>query len=122
MLTVKLNATDGIAILEPHGELSEADFKSASAIINPYIEKTGKLNGILIHVKNFPRWDSFAAFLTHFKFIRDHHRKVSHIAFVTDSSVATFAEHIASHFVSADIKCFAYQEMTEAIKWISEGN
>ena len=69
MLTVNLNEKEGIAILEPDGDLSEKDFQSAARIIDPFIEKSGKLNGIIIHVKSFPRWDSFSALITHLKFI-----------------------------------------------------
>lgn len=85
MLTVNLDEIDGIAILEPDGELSETDFISASKIIDPYIEKSGKLNGLIIHVKSFPGWDSFSALLTHLSFVKDHHKKVAYIAFVTES-------------------------------------
>jgi len=122
MLTVKLNEIEGIAILEPDGELSARDFTSASAIIDPYIEKSGKLNGIIIHVKSFPGWDSFSALITHLKFIKEHHRKVSHVAFVTDSPIGGFAEHIASHFVGAEIKSFSFDELENSVKWISGDN
>ena len=64
MLTVNLNEIKGIAILEPDGKLSENDFKSAAKIIDPYIKKSGKLNGIIIHVKSFPGWESFSALMT----------------------------------------------------------
>ncbi len=119
MLTVKLNEIEGIAILEPDGELSERDFKSASAIIDPYIETSGKLNGIIVHVKTFPGWDSFSALIKHLKFIKEHHKKVSHVAFVTDLPIGAFAEHVASHFISADIKSFSFSELENAVKWIS---
>lgn len=122
MLTVKLNELEGIAILEPDGELSEKDFISAAAIIDPYIETSGKLNGIIIHTRAFPGWDSFSALITHLKFIKQHHKKVSHIAFVTDSPIAAFAEHVANHFVSAEIKNFSFDELEESIKWISGGD
>ncbi|WP_428356196.1 STAS/SEC14 domain-containing protein [Methyloprofundus sp.] len=118
MLTVHLNAIAGIAILQPEGELSAADFASASQIIDPYIESAGKLKGIIIHVQSFPSWDSFAALISHFKFIKDHHKQVSHIALVTDSPVGGFAENIASHFVSAEIKSFAYNQLETAEQWI----
>ena len=62
--------------------------------------------------------DSFAAFLTHLSFIRDHHRKVGHIAFVTDSKLGTLAEHVGSHFVSAKIKSFSFHKLDEAQRWI----
>lgn len=119
MLTVNLNELKGIAILEPEGELSESDFKYVAKIIDPYIEKSGKLNGIIIYVKSFPGWDSFSALITHLIFIKEHHKKVSHVAFVTDSPIGKFAEHVASHFVNAKIKSFSFEELENSFKWIS---
>jgi hypothetical protein len=120
MLTVNLNEIEGIAILEPDSELSEADFISAAKIIDPYIEKFGKLSGIIIHVKSFPGWDSFSALIRHLKFVKEHHKKVSHVAFVTDSPIGGIAEHVASHFVSAKIKSFTFSELEEARRWIED--
>ncbi len=120
MLTVNLNETEGIAILEPGGALSKEDFLSAAKIIDPYIEKSEKLNGVIIHVKSFPGWDSFSALITHLKFIGEHHKKVSHVAFVTDSPIGKFSEHIASHFVKAQVKNFSFDELENAKNWIKE--
>ena len=120
MLTVNLDEIDGIAILEPDGELSETDFISASKIIDPYIEKSGKLNGIIIHVKSFPGWDSFSALLTHLSFVKDHHKKVAHVAFVTDSPLGKLAENVANHFISAQIKSYPFSEMETAKEWIMD--
>ena len=122
MLTVNLDEIKGIAILEPDGELSENDFKYVARIIDPYIEKSGKLNGIIIHVKSFPGWDSFSALITHLKFIKEHHKMVSHVAFVTDSPIGAFAEHVASHFINAEIKSFSFSELENSVKWISGDN
>ncbi len=118
MLNIKLDEKKGIAILTPEGELTEDDFRHTATIIDPYIEKSGELNGIIIHVKSFPGWDSFPALISHMKFIKEHHRKVSHVAFATDSPVGGLAEHIAGHFVSAAIKSFSYDELERAIDWI----
>ena len=118
MLTVNLDEMKGIAILEPDGKLSENDFINAAGIIDPYIEKSGKLNGIIIHVKSFPGWDSFSALIKHLKFIKEHHKMVSHVALVTDSPIGGFAEHVASHFVNAEIKSFPFDEFENAEKWI----
>jgi len=49
MLKVNLDKTKGIAILEPDSKLSEEDFKSAASIIEPHLEKSGGLNGIVIY-------------------------------------------------------------------------
>jgi len=118
MLKVNLSEAEGIAILEPDGELSESDFKTAVETIDPYIEKVGQLSGLIIHVKSFPGWDSFASFIIHMKFVKQHHKKVSRIAFVTDSPIGSIAENIASHFVNAEIKNFSFDGLEDAKKWI----
>lgn len=118
MLKVTVNEAEGIAILEPNGALSESDFISAAELIDPYIETRGKLSGIVIHVESFPWWDSFSSLIAHLKFVRDHHKKVSRIAFVTDSPIGKYAENIASHFVNAEIKHFGYSEFEASKKWI----
>ena len=108
MLIINLDEIAGIAVLEPQGKLSADDFKSVARTIDPYIEKSGKLKGIIIHVESFPGWDSFAALVEHFTFVRDHHKKLSHVALATDSPMAGLAEHVASHFVNAEIKKFPF--------------
>jgi hypothetical protein len=118
MLNINLDEAQGIAILEPNGKLSQQDFEKAAAIIDPYIHKVGKLKGIIIHVESFPGWDSFAAFVKHLKFVKNHHREIERIAFVTDSPIGNFAEHVASHFVNATIKHFSFDRFEDAQKWI----
>lgn len=121
MLKVDFIESKGIAILEPDGELSSVDFENAAKTIDPYIEKFGNLNGIIIYTKSFPGWDSFASFITHMKFIKEHHKKVSRIAFVTDSPIGSMAENIASHFINADIKHFAFDALEDSKQWIKSG-
>jgi len=118
MLKVDLDEVAGIATLEPEGELSEEDFSSAAKIIDPYIEKAGQLRGLIIHTKAFPGWDSFTALIAHLKFVKEHHQKVAYIAFATDSPVGAVAEKIASHFINAEIKKFAFIELDSARNWI----
>ena len=121
MLSVKIDEINGIAILEPGGALSKSDFESAAAIIDPYIEKTGRLNGLIIHVEHFPGWDSFAALSAHLRFVREHHKEISRVALSTDSAIGNFAEPIASHFVNAEIKVFPFQELAAAREWVTSG-
>ncbi len=118
MLSVKFDEANGIAILEPDGALSKGDFELAAKIIDPYINKTGRLNGLIIHTKSFPGWDSFAALSSHLRFVKDHHRKISRVAISTDSVVGNFAEAVASHFVNAEIKLFSFQELEPARNWV----
>jgi len=118
MLNIELDEVAGIAILAPDGKLSESDFISAAKIIDPYIESVGELKGIIIHVQSFPGWDSFSSLIAHLKFVRGHHKKVSRIAFATDSPIGSFAENIASHFVNAQIKNFEFSELEASRTWI----
>ena len=121
MLNVALDETNAIATLRPDGELSENDFRNAAQVIDNYLARSESLNGLIIQVESFPGWDSFSAFTAHLKFIREHHKKISHLAFVTDSPLGSFAENIANHFVSAEIKSFPYNEFENAVQWINEG-
>lgn len=122
MLNITIDEKNGIAIFEPDGKLSESDFKSAVNIIDPYINNFGKLNGLIIATQAFPGWESFAALVSHLSFVKDHHKIISFIAFVTNSKIGNLAEHVASHFVSAEIKSFAYGELDMAKEWIVENS
>ncbi|MEP5570077.1 MAG: STAS/SEC14 domain-containing protein [Halioglobus sp.] len=119
MLSIELDKEAGIAILTPEGELSGNDFKAVAEIVDPFIEEHGDLKGIAIHVENFPGWDSFSSLVSHLKFVKDHHRRVSRIAFATNSPVGTIAEKVGNHFVSAEIKHFDFNELDAAKIWIS---
>jgi len=121
MLSVEIDEKNCIAILEPDGPLSKHDFVHAAKVIDPYIEKTGQFNGLLIHTKSFPGWESFAGLSCHLKFVQDHHKKVSRVVLSTDSVVGNFAEAIASHFINAEIKLFSYQELEQAKDWVISG-
>ena len=121
MLSVEIDKKNGIAILEPDGPLSKDDFIHAAKVIDPYIEKNGQFNGLLIHTKTFPGWESFAGLSSHLKFVQEHHKKVSRVALSTDSLIGNFAEAIASHFVNAEIKLFSYEELEQARNWAAGG-
>lgn len=122
MLNLKLDKIEGIAVLEPDGALSENDFISVAKEIDPYIESNGELRGIVIHAESFPGWDSFSALVAHLQFVREHHKKVSRIAIATDSPIGTLAEHVASHFVNAEIKNFKFGELAVSSKWVKSGD
>ncbi|MDX2319575.1 MAG: STAS/SEC14 domain-containing protein [Moritella sp.] len=118
MLNILIDEKNGIAIFSPDEKLSEADFKSATNAIDPYIELHDKLNGLIISTESFPGWESFAGLLSHLSFVKDHHKKIKCIALVTNSALGSLAEHLASHFVSAEIKAFKYSELELAKLWI----
>jgi len=118
MIKVTLDKENSIATLEPHGALTKEDFSLAVKAIDPYIEEHGKLNGLIIETESFPGWDDFAALSRHITFVKNHHKKIKRLAFVTDSVLGNLAEKIADHFVEAQIKTFPFSEMKEAREWI----
>jgi SpoIIAA-like len=87
-----------------------------------FIAENGKLTGLLICANAFPGWDSFAALVSHLKFVRDHHRQVARVAAVTDSEFLRIMPHIAKHFVSAQVRQFSSDEKTEALAWLEAGH
>jgi hypothetical protein len=120
MLKITIDEKDAIAILEPDGRLEKEDFDEAAKVIDPFIEKHGKLNGVIISTESFPGWTSFSAMGRHFKFIKNHHKKIKRLAFVTDSLIGDIAEDFTGHFVEAEIRTFPFEEMEDAKSWIIE--
>ncbi len=120
MLSLQIDEVNGVALLEPNGPLSESDFKSAVKVIDPWIQKNGDLKGLIIHTRLFPGWESFAALSSHLIFVKEHHKKIDRVAFVTDSIVGNVAGMLASHFVKAEIKLFPYESLDEARLWAAK--
>ena len=118
MLNTVLDTRSKIVTLQPHGALKKEDFDHAVEIIDPFIEEHGKLNGLIIYTESFPGWDDFAAFNRHLVFIKNHHKEIKKLAFVSNSSVGDFAEMVSSHFVEAVVKNFDYDKLDDAKEWI----
>ena len=76
----------------------------------------------MIEAPSFPGWDSFAALLSHLRFVRDHHRQIRHIAVVSDSALLAAAPKIASHFVSAQLRTFEASGRAAALAWVEGGS
>ena len=119
MIEYDLDKEHYILHVEPKSSLEQDDFVKLAQAVDPYIESTGGLAGLVIEASAFPGWDSFGAMITHFRFVREHHKQVKKIAVVTDSSMGDIAQHLASHFVSAEIRHFPAGQTGAARQWIS---
>jgi hypothetical protein len=80
------------------------------------------LSGLLIEAPSFPGWEDFAALIEHFRFVRDHHKKIHRVAAVTDNSFLKVAPRIAAHFAHPEIKVFGGAEKARALAWLAGGN
>ena len=118
MLKYELNRSESILILMPSGPLESADFEKLIQEVDPYIKEKGKLNGLMIYTKSFPGWHNFAAFLSHIKFVKNHHQKVKKIAAVTDGTFLSIMPQVADHFVQAEVRHFDYSDKDAALDWL----
>lgn len=117
MIESQLTET-GVLVVRPSGPLTEDDFRQLAAEADPRIEAGGKLRGLLIDAENFPGWKDLAGFAAHFRFVRDHHRRISRIAFVSDSRFLSALPKLARHFVAAEPRHFDREDLEEAIRWL----
>lgn len=121
MLEYELDAKNSILHVRPKSALTADDFAALASAVDPHIEATGDLAGIVIDAPSFPGWEGLGAMVAHLRFVRDHHRRIKKVAVVTDSALGKVAEHLAAHFVSAAIKRFPSGEVEAAKQWILTG-
>jgi len=121
MVEFEIDMEHAILTVRPKGPLAERDFKQAAAIADPVIAEQGSLNGLIIQANRFPGWDSLAGAISHFRFVRDHHRHIRRVAIVSDDALLKIAPHISSHFVSAEIRQFKADDYDQAKAWIIDG-
>ncbi len=118
MIEHTLDKARSILHVRPQARLEQRDFAQLAATVDPHIEERGDLAGLIIEIASFPGWESLGAMASHFRFVRDHHKYVKKVAVVTDSPLGNVAEHLASHFVSAEIRHFPAGSLEAAKHWI----
>ena len=119
MIEHTLDKAHSILHVRPKARLEQRDFVQLAATVDPHIEEKGDLAGLIIEIAGFPGWESFGAMASHFRFVRDHHRHIKKVAVVTDSPMGNVAEHLASHFVAAEIRHFPAGAVEAAKQWIT---
>jgi hypothetical protein len=118
MIEHTLDTANSILYVRPKSSLEQSDFVQLAKAVDPYIEETGGLAGLIIEAPIFPGWESLGAMVAHIRFVRDHHKHIKKIGLVTNSAMGNVAEHLASHFVSAKIKHFSAKELEVAKQWV----
>jgi hypothetical protein len=113
----RLVPESGVIVVEVKQPLRAQDFEAPTVTADAWIEAHGELQGLVIHAREFPGWENLGSFFRHVRFVRDHQRKVKKIALAVDSKLASLVPMIAEHFVQAEIKSFAYNELDSAIAW-----
>lgn len=119
MLKHELLSDKGVLVVRPEGPLSARDFSALATDTDSYITTHGALKGLMICAKSFPGWENVDAAISHFKFVRSHHRLIAKVAVVTDSEVLSLLPVFASHFVKANVKHFKGDQEAKALAWIA---
>ena len=122
MIEYDLDTAHSILLVQPKSALDTTDFVELASAVDPQIEATGDLAGLIIDAPAFPGWDSFGSMVNHFRFVRDHQKHIKKVALVTDSHLGDVAGHLASHFVSAKIRHFPGEQLDQARQWIIDGS
>ncbi len=121
MIHFELLRDRGILIVTPQGPLEKTDFELIGKEVDPFITAKGKLTGLMIYAKAFPGWKNFEALLSHLKFVGQHQRHIGRVAAVTDNEFLSIMPTIVAHFVSAEVKHFAFDEKERALAWLETG-
>jgi SpoIIAA-like len=121
MIEFDLDTAHSILLVRPQTALNTTDFVELAKAVDPHIEATGDLAGLIINAPKFPGWDSFGTMVSHLRFVKDHQKHIKKVALVTDSHLGDVAEHLASHFVSAKIRHFPGEQLEQARQWIING-
>jgi|GEM_PF-100584 len=111
-----------VVIVEPKGKLSAGDFDALEAAVDDWIDsQAGTVNGLVIHLREFPGWEDLGSAWRHMSFVRGHHQRIPRVAFASDSKLAVLAETLAQHFLEAEIQRFDWDALDDAINWASKG-
>jgi hypothetical protein len=119
MLNYDLREDDEILVLHPEGSLEAADFTTLANQVDSYLQRHGKLRGILIRAKSFPGWKDFNALLAHMKFVREHHHRIEKIAVVADGAFANIMPNFANLFIHAKVQHFEFARENAAWDWLT---
>jgi hypothetical protein len=121
MIHFELLRDQSLLIVTPQGRLEASDFAHLAHEVDPFIEETGRLKGLMIYTKSFPGWNDFAGLLSHLKFVRNHEQHIARLATVSDSEVLTILPEIAKHFLTAEVRHFAFDDEPAARAWLAAG-
>ncbi len=118
MIQHEMHHDKGVLIVKPLGPLAAEDFAAITRDACGYIESHGTLNGFMICTKNFPGYKNAQGLWSHLRFVRDHHRKIKKVAFVSDSRFYEIASRLVSRCVQPKVKHFGSQHEENALHWI----
>ena len=120
MINQRFNSQDRILTITPEGKVSAEDFNGLEKKLELLLIKYGKLNGVLLDLKEIPFWSNFSSFLTHMRFIKKHHEDIDRLAVVTNKHFIGIVPWFADFFTTTDLKYFKETEKNFARLWLAD--
>lgn len=120
MLRITEDRARHCLILEPTGSLSRGDLDRLRERFDAVLTATGQAPNLVIHAASFPSWADFGALARHLQFIRQHHRAIGRVAFVSDARALDIGPALARRLVSADLRYFPEAEFEAALDWVAQ--
>jgi hypothetical protein len=118
MIESNLDTAHSILHIRAKSALQENDFVKLAQEVDPYIRVSGRLAGVIVEAPKFPGWDSLGAMRAHFRFVKDHHKRIDKVAVVTDSKLGGVAETLGSRLISPQIKHYPAGDLEAAKRWV----
>ena len=118
MIQHEMRHDKGVLIVKPLGPLAAEDFAAIAHDADGYIESHDALNGLMICLEKFRGWKNIQGLWSHLRFVRDHHKKIKKVAFVSNSKIAELVINVAKYFVHPEARYFKYNQEGSAMNWI----
>ncbi len=110
--------SEEVLSVRPDDELSGSDFDMMAEIVDPVIERNGRLEGLLLDARGFEGWDDAKALLAHMRFVRDHVDKVARIAVIGDQWWLNAAEAVVDPAFGTPVRVFLSKQADDARAWL----
>lgn len=110
----------GVLKVELSQPLTSENIEILTDKVDSWLETHKQLNGLVVHIKEFPGWQDLGSLISHITFIKNHHRKIGKVALCADGNIAEWGPKLASHFVKAKIEHFSFDQLDEAISWAGQ--
>jgi len=109
---------NGVLLLDVKKPFTHDDFKTISAIIDPFFEAHGELKGLIINAKKFPYWSDAYNRSEYLNFASANHQKFQKAALGINGFFTKIVARIARGRVHPEIKIFKYNQIEKAQSWI----
>ncbi len=120
MLSIEIDESIGALLVTPDGRLTKAEVAHLGEQIETYVNEHDATPALVIHAVRFLGWEDFGALVKHIRVVHDHHKLISKVAIVSDSTSLTLLPHLADHFVAAQLRHFGERRLEEARVWVSD--